>query len=80
MATITDRAVERLALAAHGQYTHPSGKPGLFLVVGRDRKSWTFQTELTVLGARRQHKEVLGHHPDMTVAQAVAAADLSTPK
>lgn len=76
MPLITDRAVERLAFAEHGQYSRASGKPGLFLVVGRDRKSWTFQTELTVLGARRQHKEVLGHHPDMSVADAVRAAEL----
>lgn len=74
---LTDALIQTLKPASSGSpyRVADAEQPGLVLVVGRNRKTFTAQADVRVHG-RRAHtrKRVLGHAPEMSVRAARGAA------
>lgn len=74
---LTDRLLSREPLTTTGQrVVRPKDRKGFFVVIGKDSKTFTIQTERVVLGKRKVHREALGRFPDMDCKRAYSEADI----
>lgn len=69
--SLSDKLVDRLPLAASGQYAVRDDEVrGFFVVVGTRTKTYTIQTDLRSLGNRRTHREMLGRVEEWSAKNA----------
>jgi hypothetical protein len=74
---LTDHIVNREPLTTSGQRVlRPRDRRGFFVLIGRESKTFTVQTEKVMLGRRQVHRKALGRFPEMDCRAAYAAADI----
>lgn len=72
---LTDKAVAKLPLAASGQYlARDTELPGFFVLVGKQKKTYTVQGDLRRDGLRKSIRLAVGHAGDISAREARAKA------